>query len=76
MPRAPRKSPDELMKEAFWSRRDIIRLFRKAPATIDKYINHPDPRKRLPGLMINGEFMADKRVVIKYFKYRPYGKDN
>lgn len=75
MPRPRRKTPDELMEVAFWTRRDIIRLFRKAPATIDKYINHPDPRKRLPGYMINGEFMAEKRVVLAFFKYRPFGKD-
>ncbi len=76
MPRPRRKTPDELMEVAFWSRRDIIRLFRKAPATIDKYINHPDPRKRLPGYMINGEFMAEKRVVLKFFRYKPFEKDH
>jgi hypothetical protein len=64
------------MEVAFWTRRDIIRLFRKAPATIDKYINHPDPKKRLPGLMIDGEFQAEKRVVLEFFKYRPFGKDD
>jgi len=71
MPRPRRKTPDELMEEAFWTRRDIIRLFRKAPATIDKFINHPDPKQRLPGLMINGEFMAEKTAVLKYFRYNP-----
>ncbi len=76
MPHPRRKTPDELMEVAFWSRRDIIRLFRRAPATIDKYINHPDPRKRLPGYMINGEFMAEKRVVLKFFRYKPFGKDH
>ena len=54
----------------------MIRLFRKAPATIDKYINHPNSKKRLPGLTINGEFMAEKRVVLAFFKYRPFGKDH
>ncbi len=76
MPRPRRKTPDELMEVAFWTRRDIIRLFRKAPATIDKYINHPNSKKRLPGLMINGEFQAEKRVVLAFFKYRPFGKDH
>ncbi|MCD6162840.1 MAG: hypothetical protein J7K40_10560 [candidate division Zixibacteria bacterium] len=56
MPRPLRKTPDELMQEAFWTRRDIIRLFSKAPATIDQFINHPEPKKRLKGYMINGEF--------------------
>ena len=75
MPHPPRKTPDELMQEAFWTRRDIIRIFRKAPASIDRYINHPDPKKRLPGYMIGGQFMAEKTVVLKYFKYKPYSDD-
>ena len=62
------------MKEAFWSRMDICRLFRKAPKTIDRYINHPDPKKRLPGLIINGEFYAEKTRVLRFFRYSP-GKD-
>ena len=74
MPRPRRKTPDELMEVAFWSRRDIIRLFRKAPATIDKCINHLDPNQRLKGYMIGGEFMAERKAVLKFFKYSPYGK--
>jgi len=62
------------MKEAFWSRTDICRLFRKAPKTIDRFIKHPDPKKRLPGLEVNGEFYAEKNKVLKYFKYQP-GRD-
>jgi hypothetical protein len=73
MPHPRRKTPDELMEEAFWTRRDIIRLFRKAPATIDQFINHSDPKKRLKGYMINGEFQAEKKVVLKFFRYDPYG---
>jgi len=46
-------------------------MFRKAPKTIDRYINHPDPRKRLRGYQINGEFMAERTVVLRYFQYRP-----
>jgi len=75
MPRPRRKTPDELMQEAFWTRRDIIRIFRKAPKTIDQFINHPDPKKRLPGLRIGGEFMAEKTKVLAFFKYLPFGKD-
>lgn len=75
MSRPPRKTPDELMHEAFWTRRDIIRIFRKAPKTIDQFINHPDPQKRLQGYLINGEFQAEKNVVLNFFKYRPYGRD-
>jgi hypothetical protein len=71
MPRPPRKSPDELMLEAFWSLSDICRLFRKGPKTIMQYINHPDTEKRLPGLMINGEFCAEKTKVLAFFKYSP-----
>ena len=76
MPHPRRKTPDELMEEAFWTRREIIRLFRKAPATIDKFINHPDPKKRLPGYMIDGEFQAEKHAVLAFFKYRPFGRDH
>lgn len=72
MPRPCRKTPDELMQEAMWTRRDIIRIFHKAPKTIDQYINHTDPRKRLKGYMINGEFQAEKRVVLRYFAYEPF----
>lgn len=72
MPRPRRKSPDELMEEAMWSRRDICRIFRKDPRTIDRFINHPETKRRLRGYMINGEFMAEKRIVLDYFKYSPY----
>jgi hypothetical protein len=75
MPHPKRKSPDQLMTEAMWTRRDIIRIFRKAPATIDSFINHPDPKKRLPGYTINGTFMAEKTVVLKFFRYKPYSND-
>jgi hypothetical protein len=76
MPHPKRKSPDQLMQEAFWTRRDIIRLFRKAPASIDKFINNPDPKRRLPGYMIDGQFMAEKTTVLKFFKHRPFGKED
>lgn len=36
-----------------------------------RYVNHPDPRKRLPGYLINGEFCAEKTKVLAYFKYGP-----
>jgi hypothetical protein len=75
MARQRRKTPDELMQEAFWTRRDIIRIFRKAPKTIDQYIYHPDPKKRLKGYMINGEFMAEKSAVLRFFAYRPFGEN-
>ena len=75
MPHPLRKSQDELMEQAFWKRRDIIRLFRKSPKTIDKFINHQDPKKRLPGYSINGTFMAEKAVVLRFFKYKPYSND-
>ena len=75
MPRPKRKTPDELMQEAMWSRRDICRIFRKDPRTIDRFINHPDSRKRLKGYQINGEFMAEKRAVLAYFQYRPFVHD-
>lgn len=57
------------MQEAMWSRRDIIRIFRKGPKTIDQYIHHPNPKKRLKGFMINGEFMAEKNKVLSFFTY-------
>lgn len=75
MPRPHRKTPDELMQEAMWSRRDICRIFRKDPRTIDRFINHPETKKRLKGYSINGEFMAERRVVLSYFRYRPYNAD-
>jgi len=76
MARPRRRTPDELMQEAMWTRRDIIRIFHKAPKTIDQYINHPDPKKRLPGLKIGGEFMAERTRVIEFFRYRPYGNND
>jgi hypothetical protein len=75
MPHPRRKTPDELMCEAFWTRRDIIRVFRKAPASIDRYINHPDPKKRLPGYLIGGQFMAEKTAVLRFFRFKPLGKE-
>lgn len=71
MARPRRKSPDELMQEAVWSLYDICRLFRKGPKTIMQYVNHPDPKKRLSGYLINGEFCAEKSKVLAYFKYGP-----
>jgi hypothetical protein len=75
MPHPRRKSQDELMEQAFWTRREIVTMFRKSPKTIDKYINHPDPKKRLQGYMIDGTWMAEKKVVLKFFKYNPYSND-
>lgn len=75
MSRPRRKTPDELMEEAMWSRRDICRIFRKDPRTIDRFINHPDSRKRLKGFRINGEFMAERRVVLRYFTHDPYSSN-
>jgi hypothetical protein len=71
MARPRRKTPDELMQEAMWSRRDICRIFRKDHRTIDKYIKAPDPKRRLKGYIINGEFMAEKGKVLSYFAYKP-----
>jgi hypothetical protein len=76
MARPRRKTPDELMQEAFWTRRDICRIFRKDHRTIDKYIKNADPKKRLKGYIINGEFMAEKRVVLAYFSYIPFKEIN
>jgi hypothetical protein len=70
-----RKTPDELMEEAFWTRRDICRLFRKDPRIIDRYIHHSDPKKRLKSYMINNTWMAEKREVLKYFRHYPFGKN-
>ena len=70
-----RLTPDELMEQAFLTRRDVIRLFRKSPKTIDKFIYHSDPRKRLPGYMIDGTWMTEKNVVLKFFKFNPYSND-
>lgn len=75
MARPRRKSPDDLMQESIWSLYDICRLFRKGPKTIMQYVNHPDPKKRLPGFMINGEFCAEKAAVLKFFTYRPFGNE-
>jgi hypothetical protein len=75
MARPRRKTPDELMAEAFWTRRDIIRIFRRAPKTIDYYINHPDIKKRLKGYMIGNEFMVEKSKALKFFEFRPYSKE-
>lgn len=62
------------MQEAFWTRRDICRIFRRDHRTIDRYIYHPDPRKRLKGYIINREFMAEKKAVLRFFEYKPYSK--
>jgi len=72
MPRAPRKSPDELMKEAIWTRMDACRVLRIAPATLDKYIYHSDPKKRLPSLRVGNTIMVDKQKVLKYFHFKPF----
>jgi hypothetical protein len=76
MPHPRRRTPDELMEEAFWTRRDICRLFHKDPRTIDQFINHPDPKRRLKGYLINGEFQAEKKVVLNYFTYKPFTNEN
>jgi hypothetical protein len=75
MPRPRRKTPVELMQEAFWARRDMCRIFHKDPRTIDRFINNLDPRKRLKGYMINGEFMAEKKAVLACFQYQPFVYD-
>jgi hypothetical protein len=72
MPRANRKSPEELMKEAIWTRMDVCRVLRIAPKTLDKYLYHPDPKKRLPSLKIGSTIMVDRQKVLKYFEYKPF----
>jgi hypothetical protein len=76
MPRPRRKTPDELMQEVFWTRRDICRFFRKAPKTIDSFIYHPDPSKRLKGYMINDELMAENKRYKDFSNVSPMEKTN
>lgn len=65
-------TPDELMEQAMWTKTDIARIFRRDPKTIDHFITHLDPKKRLKGYVINGQFMAEKRAVLKFFEYKPF----
>ena len=66
-------SPEELMQQVMWTKADIARIFRRDPRTLDEYINNPDPKKRLKGYLINGQWMAERRVILRYFEFNPFG---
>jgi len=70
MPRSKRKTPDELMKEAIWTRKDACRVLRVDPRTLDRYLYHPDPRKRLPSIKVGNTIMVERRKVLHYFEQR------
>ncbi|MCP4583773.1 MAG: hypothetical protein GY839_19355 [candidate division Zixibacteria bacterium] len=67
-----RLSLEELMQQAMWTKADIARVFRRDPRTLDKYINNPNPKERLKGYLINGQWMAERRVIMRYFEFEPF----
>lgn len=72
MAHVPRKSPDELMERAFWTRKDLCSVFRVSIQTLNRYICHPDPKKRLPSLKVGNTIIIDRKKAIEYFLYEPF----
>ncbi len=63
-----RKSVDELMREIIWTRREACRVLRIDPRTLNRYLFHPDPKKRLASLKIGNTVRLERIKVINYFK--------
>lgn len=63
-----RKTKDELMREIIWTRKEARRVLRIDPRTLNRYLFHPDPRKRLSSLKIGNTVRLEKIKVINYFK--------
>jgi hypothetical protein len=68
MSRSCRKSPDELMSEAVWTRKDACRVLRIDPRTLDRYLYHSNPRMRLPSIKVGNTIMIEKRKLLEYFR--------
>jgi len=56
------------MREEIWTRKDACRVMRIDPRTLDRYLFHPDPRKRLPCFKIGNTIMVEKQKLLNYFR--------
>jgi hypothetical protein len=72
MAHAPRKSPEELMEQPFWTRKDLCSVFRISIKTLNRYIYHPDQKKRLSSLKIGNTIIIDRKKALEYFRYEPF----
>ena len=68
MARKPRKSTDQLMGEVIWTRKEASRVLRIDPRTLNKYLYHPDPKKRLQSLHIGNCLRVEREKVLLYFR--------
>jgi len=64
----PRKTLSDLMNEIIWTRKETCRVLRIDPRTLNRYLFHPDPRKRLSSLKIGNTVRLERIKVINYFK--------
>ena len=62
------KTVDQLMEQVIWTRKEASRVLRIDPRTLDKYLFHPDPRRRLPSLHIGNCLRVEREKVLLYFR--------
>ena len=63
-----RKTIEQLMKEVIWTRKEAARVLRIDPRTLDRYLFHPDPKKRLPCLRIGNTVKVERKRLMEYFR--------
>ena len=62
------KTVDQLMEQVIWTRKEASRVLRIDPRTLNKYLFHPDPRRRLPSLHIGNCLRVEREKVLLYFR--------
>ncbi len=62
------KSVDQLMEQVIWTRKEASRVLRIDPRTLNKYLYHPDPKKRLQSLHIGNCLRVEREKVLLYFR--------
>lgn len=62
------KSVDQLMEQSIWTRKEASRVLRIDPRTLNRYLFHPDPRRRLPSLHIGNCVRVERDKVLLYFR--------
>jgi hypothetical protein len=62
------KSVDQLMEQVIWTRKEASRVLRIDPRTLNRYLFHPEPKRRLPSLHIGNCVRVERDKVLLYFR--------
>lgn len=64
------KNPEQLMNEVILSRKEAARMLRIDPRTLDKFLFHSDPKKRLPCFKIGNCIKVERKRIFEYFRLK------